>query len=241
MLLRQFACSPMKPWFPRWNVFGVSFLLKTDQGLVLIDTGLGLHDFENPQGVVKFFTVDFGIVNDPQMAMYHQIRTAGYEPEDVKHIVLSHLHFDHAGGLPDFPQAKVHLHRREYNALQHSHRLIERAAYDKADFAHHPDWVLYDSVDSQWFGVEAIRLPFSPEMYLIPLFGHTSGHCGIAFKLESGWIFYAADSLPTNAQFDLVPLWLSNLILGQWVPRLRQFSLDHPEIKIIAGHSMSPR
>jgi glyoxylase-like metal-dependent hydrolase (beta-lactamase superfamily II) len=231
----------MQPWFPRWIVFGVSFLLETEQGLVLIDTGLGLHDFENPQGIVKFFTLDFGIVKDPQMALCRQLAAAGYHAEDVKHIVLTHLHFDHAGGLPDFPQAKVHVHKREYDALQHSHRLIERGAYDKADFAHTPEWVLYDRVDSRWFDFEAIRLPFSPEMYLIPLFGHTSGHCGVAFKSDDGWIFYAADSIPTNAQFDLLPPWLSQLVLGRWISRLKQFSFEHPEVNIIAGHSKTNR
>lgn len=123
------------------------------------------------------------------MAFCRQVAAAGYKPEEVQHIVLTHLHFDHASGLPDFPQAKQHVHQHEFNALQHSHRLIERGAYDKADFAHTPDWVLFAEPNARWFDFDAIRLLFSPEMYLIPLFGYTSGHCGVAFRLDDGWIF----------------------------------------------------
>ncbi|HWQ47206.1 MAG TPA: MBL fold metallo-hydrolase [Longilinea sp.] len=240
-MIQMISCASMKPWFPRWNVNGVSLLVQTNKGPVLIDTGLGIHDYETPSNMVKFFRADFGIEYKPQEALRRQIQQYGYSTGDIKNIIVTHLHFDHAGGLPDFPEAVIHIHRREYEALLHSRRLMERLAYDPLDFLHNPHWEIYEKPDCKWFDFNAIRLDFEPEMYLIPLFGHTSGHCGVAIRSEDGWVFYCADALPTNAQFDIVPLWVSNLVLGHWVPRLQQFSIDHPEVKLIAGHSMTRR
>jgi glyoxylase-like metal-dependent hydrolase (beta-lactamase superfamily II) len=185
--------------------------------------------------MVRFFWLDFGIHDDPERAVVRQIARLGLAPESVRHIVMTHLHFDHAGGLPDFPHAQVHVHRRECEAMRHPRTWIE-LAYDRSDFAHEPLWVLYDQPNAEWLGLEAIRLPFSPEMYLVPLFGHTRGHCGVAIREDNGWLFHCADALPTNAQFDVTPQWLNRLVLGPQVQRLQAWALAHPEVHLLAGH-----
>lgn len=60
------------------------FLIKTQAGLVICDTGLGQTDED---GVLKLYT---------------NIRRLGYRPEDVKYVLMSHLHKDHAGGMVTF-------------------------------------------------------------------------------------------------------------------------------------------
>ena len=161
MAIRILDCAPMSPWFPRWHIGGTCLLIDTDKGLVLVDTGLGLHDYANPTTKVKLFRFDFGSHNDPETTAVRQIERLGHSPQSVPHLIMTHLHFDHAGGLPDFPDAQVHVHRREYEAMRHPRTWIE-LAYDKSDFAHRPSWVLYDQPNSTWLGLEAIRLPFSP-------------------------------------------------------------------------------
>jgi glyoxylase-like metal-dependent hydrolase (beta-lactamase superfamily II) len=185
---------------------------------------------------VRFFIHDFGIRRAPEETAVRQVRRLGYQPDEIRHIVVSHLHFDHAGGLPDFPWAAVHLHRREYEALLQPKTWLEKYAYDQADFAHHPKWVFYKEASEEWFGFNALRLPFLPEMYLIPLFGHTSGHCGVAIREEDGWLLYAADALPVNVQYDLTPSWLNQVVIGPHVPRLRALAEAHPEVRLLAGH-----
>jgi glyoxylase-like metal-dependent hydrolase (beta-lactamase superfamily II) len=225
----------MCPRFPRWHVGAPCLLVDTDRGLVLVDTGLGLHDYVTPSPKVRFFRLDFGVVDDPEYAAVRQLSRLGRDPEVVQHIVMTHLHFDHAGGLPDFPHAQVHVHRREVEAMQHPHGWME-LAYDRADFAHGPSWVLYGDAGEDWLGLDAIRLPFAPEMYLVPLFGHTRGHCGVAVRDGEGWVFQCADALPASAEFDVTPGWLNRLVLGPHVSRLREWSARYPDVRLLAGH-----
>lgn len=237
MTIRCLNCASMTPWWPRWQLGGTCLLVKRDQGWVLVDTGLGLHDHESPSPLVKFYRLDFGIRYAPEECAVSQLARAGLQPDAIHDIVLTHLHFDHAGGLPDFPAASVHLHRREYEAVRHPTTWLERFAYDRRDVAHGPAWVLYEEITGQWFGFDAIRLPFSPRMFLIPLFGHTSGHCGVAIETEDGWFFQVGDALPLSADFDLTPGWLNRLVLGAHCERLRAFSISHPEVRLLAGHA----
>ena len=239
MSVQILNCASMSPWWPRWQVGATCLLVDTDRGPVLVDTGLGLHDHKPPSRLLRFFWLPFGIHAAADECAVCQVTSLGIRPQDVQHIVLTHLHFDHAGGLPDFPWARIHLHRKEYEAMRRPRTWIERFAYDPEDFAHQPDWVLYERATEKWFDFDAIPLPFSPRMYLIPLFGHTSGHCGLAVEAGAGWIFQAADALPINARYNITPGWLNRLVLGPHVPRLKAFAASHPEVQILAGHGFS--
>jgi hypothetical protein len=95
--------------------------------------------------------------------------------------------------------------------------------------------VLYDDTGERWYEWPAIRLPFAPEMWLVPLFGHTRGHCGVAIQMGSGWLFHVGDAAPIELAADLPP-WLVRLVLGPHAPRLRAFRESHPEIRMTTGH-----
>ncbi len=87
----------------------LALLVDTDWGPVLVDTGLGLHDHESPTRRVRLFRYIFGIPYAPNSTALRQLEMMGISQTNVKHIIQTHLHFDHAGGLPDFPWAQVHL------------------------------------------------------------------------------------------------------------------------------------
>ena len=213
-------------------------LVDTNAGTVLVDTGLGLLDYSAPTWFTQFFRLITEMPFRVEEAAFHQVQMVGYPPEEIRHIILTHMHLDHCGGLPDFPHARVHVHRQEYEAFTSHGFDWRKAAYIPRNLAHQPEVTLYDRVDSKWYDFDAIRLPFQPEMYFIPLFGHSRGLCGVAIQTASGWLFYVADA-GVDIENNLAPDWLIRLVLGPHWPRLRAFAKSHPEVTLTASH-MSP-
>jgi glyoxylase-like metal-dependent hydrolase (beta-lactamase superfamily II) len=231
-IFNAFTCNARPP--SRLKTGLVCTLVETDQGLVLIDTGPGLEDYAHPHGMLRLFQVITEVHMDPQETAVRQVRGLGFRPEDVSHILLTHMHFDHCGGLPDFPTAKVHVHRKEYESFMSGPHRWTDLAYVRRHIAHGPDWVLYDDSGEKWYDFDAIRLPFEPEMWLVPLYGHTRGHCGVAVRLTAGWFFNAADAAAVYN--DETPAWLIRLVLGPHDARLRRFMRAHPEVRLANSH-----
>ncbi|WP_347302050.1 MBL fold metallo-hydrolase [Croceibacterium sp. TMG7-5b_MA50] len=173
-------------------------LIETEAGLVLVDTGYGLQDVRRPHPrLSKFFHALLNIRFRVEDTAIHQIRALGYSPEDVRHIVLTHLDFDHAGGLEDFPNARVHVMAAERDAAERQRRgFIARRRYRPVQWDDVRDWRTYAGAGDSWFGFDAVRaldgLP--PEILLVPLPGHTWGHAGVAVQDGTGWVLNAGDA-----------------------------------------------
>jgi glyoxylase-like metal-dependent hydrolase (beta-lactamase superfamily II) len=200
-------CGSMCPWGGRL-MDGVSdgatahlvchcLLVESDDGLILIDTGLGMQDVQMPYPRLSRLYVDLlRIQLDPEETAVRQIERLGFSPADVRHIVLTHLDFDHAGGLEDFPQATVHVMAAELDAAQRRQGFVSRRRYRPRQWDEVRHWQSYESDGEPWFGFEAVRdlagLP--PEILLIPLSGHTLGHAGVALRTDGGWLLHAGDA-----------------------------------------------
>jgi glyoxylase-like metal-dependent hydrolase (beta-lactamase superfamily II) len=221
-------------WPLHWQTGAVCLLVETKRGLILIDTGLGSEDYLHPVGITNLFRVVMQMPFCPDQAVSRQVERLGYIPQDVRHIVLTHMHFDHSGGLPDFPWARVHVHAWEVEDLRKAKlRCWADGGYNRRVLAYQPDLALYDTIDSTWYDFEAISLPFKREMYLIPLFGHTRGHCGVAIKDADGWIFLVGDAASFT---ESVPAGLLRFVVGPHHARLRAFEMAHPEVRLLTGH-----
>jgi glyoxylase-like metal-dependent hydrolase (beta-lactamase superfamily II) len=234
MSIRILNCGSMHPYFPKVENGITCLLIESNEGLVLVDTGFGVNDFLHPGRLMRFFTAAMRSPRDVNETAIYQIRRLGYKPADVQNIIMTHLHLDHAGGLPDFPNAKVHVYEPEYQHVASGNAGWE---YIKAHWAHKPDWVVHELSGERWFDFEAIHLKaFIPEIWLVPLVGHTPGHSGVAVRTKSGWILHGGDAVPFNMAVNEVPDRISKLLIGPHVPTIREFMRQHPEIQIVGAH-----
>lgn len=174
-------------------------LVETERdGLVLVDTGIGQHDIDTPRQ-----RLGWSIVWSMRPALAaaetarEQIRRLGHDPDQVRHIVITHLDWDHAGGLSDFPWATVHLIEAELEAARHPASPGERRRYRAAQWNDPPvRWRPYPTQDAEgWRGLKARRLEgLPPEILLVSLPGHTRGHAGVAVEGSGGWWLHAGDA-----------------------------------------------
>lgn len=172
-------------------------LIETDRGLVLIDTGFGLQDIQAPHSRLSPFFVYFNNIQfDRNYTAIAQVEQLGFSAQDVRHIVLTHLDFDHAGGLEDFPEATVHVMQSEMDTARDRQGFIASRRYRPRQWDEVKHWQYYEAGGEPWYGFEAVRdlqgLP--PEILLIPLVGHTHGHAGIAIQTSEGWLLHAGDA-----------------------------------------------
>lgn len=173
-------------------------LIESSQGLVLVDTGYGLKDVrETYPRLSRPFKTLLNIRLREEETAIRQLQRLGFDPADVRHIVLTHLDFDHAGGLEDFPNAAIHLMDAELNAAtQRRQGFIPKNRYRPMQFDEIRNWRRYQAGGEPWFGFEAVRqlqgLP--PEILLVPLKGHTWGHAGVAVDTPDGWLLHAGDA-----------------------------------------------
>ncbi|WP_049573820.1 MBL fold metallo-hydrolase [Nonomuraea sp. SBT364] len=170
-------------------------LVETDSaGLVLVETGLGLDDVRDPAGTLGADWVELAEpVLDERETAVRQVAALGYDPGDVRHVIVTHLDVDHCGGLPDFPAARVHVMAAELDAAT---RQAPSFRYRPAHWAHGPDWVTYaGDAGEDWFGFVSLRAEgLPPEIRLVPLGGHTEGHTGVAVRDGDRWLLHCGDA-----------------------------------------------
>ena len=185
-------------------------LLETSVGLVLVDTGYGLRDVAAPR--TRLDPVMLAIMQPElreEMTAYEQVKQLGFQPSDVRDIVLTHLDFDHAGGLDDFPWARVHLLADEQAAAFARRTMLDRMRYRPAQWGTRAQWKTYRGGGEPWFGFDSVRQldGVSTDVAMIPLVGHTLGHAGVAVKRDDDWLLMCGDAYFFHGEMDPVKPW----------------------------------
>ncbi|MEM8931991.1 MAG: MBL fold metallo-hydrolase [Acidobacteriota bacterium] len=203
-------------------------LIEHGDDLVLVDTGIGdKHDSK----FRDIFGLEAGARRLPE-----QLRDAGFELEDVSHVVLTHLHFDHAGWnasesadgtlAPTFPNARYWLSRGEVEHAR-SPNARDRASYDPRNWE-----PLFEAGVVELFDGDAEPLP---GVRVIEVPGHNDNMAIVRVDggRDDAQLVHWADLVPTTAHvpfpwimgYDLYPLrtlahkesWIPQAADGDWL------------------------
>jgi glyoxylase-like metal-dependent hydrolase (beta-lactamase superfamily II) len=182
---------------------------------ILIDCGNG-SDFVAKYGDKlgnKF--KEMYAVNSEGPSLLKSLKSAGLEPEDVTDVILTHLHFDHAGGattekngklIPTFPKATYYLQKSNLQTAQ-TPNLRERASYFEANYK-----PLIDA--GQLKLLEHDMENILPQISVGVSNGHTQGHQFVKIADAHSGLVYCGDVVPTSSHvrlawvmgYDLNPL-----------------------------------
>lgn len=231
-------------------------LAETSAGLVLVDTGFGLRDVADPASrLSRFFLLLLRPEFRAQMTAFRQIERMGLDPRDVRHIVMTHLDFDHAGGMDDFPDADIHLMADEADHARLQKTWLDRARFRPRQWSRQDRWRLYHPDRGEpWFGFDRVQVldGLPPDILMIPLPGHTFGHAGVALRHDGRWLLQAGDAYFHHAEMDLdAPRCTLGLRFYQWMmekdraqrlgnqERLRDLKRAHgAEVDVLCSHDV---
>jgi glyoxylase-like metal-dependent hydrolase (beta-lactamase superfamily II) len=182
-------------------------LLETAGGLTLVDGGIGLGDVADPDRLGRCWVRETRPRLDRAETVFELVRARGFDPRDVRRIVMTHLDLDHAGCVPDFPNATVHVHARELAAARAYVPRAGRWRYVPAQMPPAERARTYPDGGETWKGFAGVRMldEREPDVLLVPLHGHTAGHCGVAVRQGERWLLHAGDAFFFHGQMQARP------------------------------------
>ncbi|HEX5148297.1 MAG TPA: MBL fold metallo-hydrolase [Candidatus Limnocylindrales bacterium] len=185
-------------------------LVETPAGRVLIETGIGERLDEKNTAMREYLGTP----------IVPALRAAGFDPGSVDVVAMSHLHFDHAGGLlradgtKAFPRARIVAQRAEWEiALDDNSRIV--ASYDQPEIELVRDWGAAGWADGD---VELL-----PGVSVVPTGGHSAGHQAIVVRGGGP----GGRTLAFFGDLCMRP-WSAN---PRWVTAFDDFPLDSVEVK----------
>lgn len=163
---------------------------------LLIDTGVGFNKLNEKQ------LRNFGVIEESSLQA--SLTACHVEPNDVDYILMTHLHFDHAGGLTEwhgeqlvsaFPNAKIIVNQIEWDEMR-SPNIRSRNTYWKEN---------WEPIVSQVVTFQE-RIEVLPGIEMVHTGGHSEGHAIIKLTQNNETILHMGDIMPTHAHQN--PLWV---------------------------------
>jgi N-acyl homoserine lactone hydrolase len=229
----------------------VAFLVEhPSAGPILIDTGLHRVLVAGPSAERRRNLGPAGrllvrhLRMTPEQTAAAQLRARGIEPEDVGLIVMTHLHFDHASALADFPNATVLVSRPEWEAARArgssllgypTAQIDPPPAYRTLDF-HAPPARPHGPFE------RALDLFGDGSLTLLDTPGHSAGHLSVLARLQEREALIAGDAIYTIATLreGRRPLHSQDSkAFEHSVGMLQAYDREHPDALIIPGHDIA--
>ena len=185
----------------------LAYLIETKNGRILYDVGCDYHKIKSPTQSAKYYNASLGFAAPTMLEsqrLPNQLARLGLSISDIDLIFLSHLHFDHAGGLCDCGHVDVHVQADE---LKYANNLDDMAYFDN-EILQQANWQIKTGEYDLCAGVSAISSP-----------GHTAGHMSLIIEMPTGTpIILAGDAadLTENITDEIAPgnCWQDNTELA---------------------------
>lgn len=221
-----------------------AFLIKHKQDYFLFDTGMGSQVDGQYQQDMPFWLRPFFKYERPVVPAREQLAKAGLPP--VKRVILSHSHWDHAGGVLDFPDAKIGVSAAEMAIIRKptsgpggtwgSQVADPSIAWEVLAFSSGPFKGYAQSLDLYQDGT----------VVLVPMPGHTAGSIGLFLTVDSGLVYFfigdvawTQDAMHANAP----KFWAASLLVDQdadqtrtSVAQVRAAAQAHPGLVVVPAH-----
>ncbi|MFH1009980.1 MAG: MBL fold metallo-hydrolase [bacterium] len=172
-----------------------ALLLQSGARRILVDTGVGDKQDEK---FARIFHIEHS-----QASLKKSLSEAGWKPEDITDVILTHLHFDHCGGstrrqggdiVPTFPRARYYVQRQQYkHALTRNER--DRASYFPENFEPMKAAGQLELLDGP--------IELYPGVEILVVGGHTPGQQLVKVADDSRTLLYCADLIPTASHIPL--------------------------------------
>ncbi len=210
-------------------------------GAILVDSGLHESVATDPSANLGRRSVRLLPVRmTPEQSAPALLGLRGLEAVDVRFVIMTHLHNDHASGISEFPAATFVASRAEWEAASSGGF---RQGYRREQFDHAFDWRLVDyddeAIDSHstfaravdLFGDGSVRLLFTP--------GHSTGHQSVLLRLTAGDLLLTGDAAYTRRTIDedLEPLFRADAhVFHRSLGEIRRHLEREPGTVVICGH-----
>lgn len=179
-------------WTPPLPIY--AWAIEHAEGVIVVDTGMSARYRERgylPAWHPYYRNVRFHV--EPQDEINAQLQNIGIKPDDVRTVILTHLHSDHACGSEHFPKSEIWIHPNEYAAAQGIGGKLNGYLAQ-----HFPAWLKpkmiqfapekFGAFDSCW------RVTQAGDVVVAPTYGHTPAHVSVIVKMNDVHYFLAGDT-----------------------------------------------
>lgn len=159
------------------------WVIEHPEGIIVVDTG-ETSGTSNPSYFPRwhpYFRFGVKMRVEPEQEVGPQMRKLGLSPNDVKWVIMTHLHTDHVGGVSHFPHSEFLVSRKEYELSSGLIGKIRGYLPDRM-----PNWFeprILDDTDGEYGSFsKGYTVTKSEDVFIVPTPGHTLGHQSVIFR-----------------------------------------------------------
>lgn len=221
-----------------------AFLIKHGDDYLLFDTGLGANiEAQYAQDMPYWARAAFKF-DKPVLPARQQLDAAGFAP--IQRVIISHGHWDHASGVPDFPEAQIFAAEEEMHSIQHPESGAG-TAWPSQVATPGTRWSPLVLKPIAYKGyAQSLDLFNDGSVVLVAMPGHTEGSIGMFVTVDSGKCYFFIGDVAWKAgavQAGAPKFWAASLVVDRnreqtlrSVEQVRDVARKYPEVVVVPAH-----